>query len=306
MIGIGHIGAGDMARARAAELQKEKDVRLLVGWSRGEANRRQYERLTGGRAVEDWRAVIDHPDVQAVCIATPTATHARYALCALEAAKHVLLECPAAANVADLDRMQQAAERSGLVLYVGSNYRFDAAARALAWAAERVGRVLLAQGDSSWCPPSPWYFERAMSGGVFCCVHLYQMRLFHCLGRATGVTAHFGATEHYGVAMVKYESGALAVATGGLHRFGTNEFSMVGSEGMLCRQPDGTWVLRRTIGTEAFPVGDVHATREDNAAFLRCLRGEEDWRIHARQEREVHALAIAAQQSAEQGRCVIL
>ena len=118
MTGIGHIGAGGMARGRAGEMLKEQDLRMVVGWSRGEANRREYAKLTGGEPTDDWRAVIDHPDVQAVCIGTPTATHADYAVAALEAGKHALVECPVAGSLADFDRMANAAERNGVAFYV--------------------------------------------------------------------------------------------------------------------------------------------------------------------------------------------
>ena len=306
MTGIGHIGAGGMARGRAGELLKEQDVRMVIGWSRGETNRREYAKLTGGEPTDDWRAVIDHPDVQAVCIGTPTATHADYAVAALDAGRHALVECPAAGSLSDFDRMADAAERNGVALYIASNYRFDANSQAMAYAVRHVGRVLLAQGDSSWVPRSAakWYFDRALSGGLFPCVHLYQLTVFSCLGPARWVDAELSEDGRHGVAMVRYESGAVGLITGGYERFGANDFLLVGTEGMARRDSDGAFVIAGGEVDRPVPTQPPETTREDNAAFLRCVRGEEDWRPHAESERAIHAAAIAAQQAAESGRRV--
>ena len=295
-----------MARARAAELLQQEGVRLVIGWSRGEQNSAEYARLTGARCAEDWRAVIDEQEVQAVCIGTPTSTHVQYAVAAMEAGKHVLVECPATVRLSEFDRMVETAERSGVVFYAGSNYRFDTWAQALDYASQKLGRMLLAAGDSTWMPRSPWYRDRALSGGVFPCVHLYQFTLFSALGRALWVTAELSREGDYGVAMVGYDGGATALATGGFERHGPNEFIVVGTEGMMRRQVDGSPAIVRGREAERIPTSPLRTTREDNAVFVRCIRGEEDWRTRAQAEREVHAVAVGAQDSAERSERIVL
>ena len=54
------------------------------------------------------------------------------------------------------------------------------------------------------------------------------------------------------------------------------------------------------------PAAAVDVTAEDNACFLRCIEGNEDWELHAERERTIHAAAIAAQISAERGERVLL
>lgn len=59
------------------------------------------------------------PDVDAVVIATPAATHAALAANAFEAGKHVFVEKPLALGVADADRVLRAARRARRVGMVG-------------------------------------------------------------------------------------------------------------------------------------------------------------------------------------------
>jgi len=269
MIGIGHIGTGRMARGRAAQFLKQKDVRLVIGWSRGEASRAEYAKLTGARVTDDWRAVVEEPSVHAVCVGTPTSTHVEYAVAALEAGKHVLVECPVAGEMAEFDRMVEAGGRNGVVFYPASDYRFDETAQAFKHAVGRVGQVLLARGDFSWRPRTAWYFDRAL-------------------------------------AMVRYESGASSVMTGGFQHVSMNECALVGAAGVLRRQPEDAWAILRPDSSEPVSTEALDTTGLDNAAFLRCVRGEEDWRPHAERERAIHAVAVGAQLSAERGERVSL
>lgn len=307
MVGIGHIGTGGMARVRAQAFLERQDTRLEIGCSRTEAGLAEYRKLTQARGTQDWRAVVADPRVDAVCVGTPTATHTELALAAVQAGKHVLVECPAVSDLAELDRLTQAAERARVALYIGSNYRFDRNAQAVAYAVAHLGAIRLVHGDSSWRPPDgSWFWQPVMSGGTILCVHLYQWALFHCLGRALWVEAAYADDAFYGVAQAKYAGGALGLATGGFHTHGSNAFGVVGSEGLMRQEPDGQFILRRGGASEPIAIKEVDPTVEDNACFVRCLRGEEDWRVHLAREREILALALAAQRAADTDARVVL
>lgn len=61
----------------------------------------------------------------AVVITTPTFTHARLALLAAEAGKHIFCEKPMALTLEECDQMIEAAHRAGVVLQIGFMRRFD-------------------------------------------------------------------------------------------------------------------------------------------------------------------------------------
>jgi predicted dehydrogenase len=56
-------------------------------------------------AYDDWRKMIDRHQLDLVCIATPTVTHAPIALMALDAGAHVLCEKPTAMDAAEAKAM---------------------------------------------------------------------------------------------------------------------------------------------------------------------------------------------------------
>jgi predicted dehydrogenase len=71
--------------------------------------------------------ILDDPTVQAVAIATPTATHFELASAALRAGKHVLVEKPLASSVAEGEQLVELADRSGLVLMCDHTYCYTPA-----------------------------------------------------------------------------------------------------------------------------------------------------------------------------------
>jgi predicted dehydrogenase len=98
------------------------------------------------RTTTDAADVLAAADVDAVIVATPTTTHHKLALAALQAGKHVLCEKPLAATVAECDELIAAAERSGRILFVGHTFLFNPAVRKLQELVEdgSMGRLLYA------------------------------------------------------------------------------------------------------------------------------------------------------------------
>ena len=95
--------------------------------------------------------VLSDDSVEAVILATPTATHADLAVAALEAGKHVLVEKPLAASEEEVDRI--AAARGDSVVMVGHTFVYNAGVAAV--------RDLVSSGElvasSTWtacAPPS--------------------------------------------------------------------------------------------------------------------------------------------------------
>jgi predicted dehydrogenase len=77
------------------------------------------------RRTTDVADVLSDDSVEAMIIATPTATHAELSLAALEAGKHILVEKPLAPSVAEIDRI--AAARGDKVVMVGHTFVYNSA-----------------------------------------------------------------------------------------------------------------------------------------------------------------------------------
>ncbi len=111
----------------------------------------------GCEAVEDWRELVDRPDVDAVAVCSPTSFHAEQVAAFAEGGKHVFCEKPLAGDVAGADRACAAADAAGIVLQVGYNRRFDRSFTAVreAVVAGRVGRPLIVRITSRDPKPPP-------------------------------------------------------------------------------------------------------------------------------------------------------
>ncbi len=74
---------------------------------------------------QDYMDVLGDPEVDAVLIATPITTHFGLAIAAIEAGKHVFVEKPMTATVAEAQALVAAAERRGVTLMVGHTFEYS-------------------------------------------------------------------------------------------------------------------------------------------------------------------------------------
>ena len=77
------------------------------------------------RGVQRYEDVFADPDIEAVVIATPVATHFDLALAAAQAGKHVFVEKPLALSSDDARHLVDEAERAGLVLMPGHIFLYS-------------------------------------------------------------------------------------------------------------------------------------------------------------------------------------
>src|SRR5690349_23371439 len=94
---------------------REASVRGVASPTPGKAER--FAAAHGiARHHTDYRALIEQPDVDVICIGAPNALHRDIAVAAASAGKHVICEKPLARTLADADEMLAACERAGTLL----------------------------------------------------------------------------------------------------------------------------------------------------------------------------------------------
>lgn len=148
-LGIGIIGAGHIISRHAPAYLAEPELAKLVAVSDLDPARAEVAARKYGFAVStaDYRELLNHPDVHAVSICTPPATHTDLIIDALRAGKHVLCEKPLATTLTDADRIIAAADAGQRqTIACVFQLRLDPAYRRLKWILEqqRCGRPLLA------------------------------------------------------------------------------------------------------------------------------------------------------------------
>ena len=108
-IGIGVIGMGWMGRVHSTAYRRVLEhfpdlgvrPRLLMAADTSADRRDHAERIGFERTTDDWRAVIDDPEVEIVNVTLPNVMHREVAVAALEAGKHLWVEKPVGRGLAD-------------------------------------------------------------------------------------------------------------------------------------------------------------------------------------------------------------
>ena len=120
----GIMGSGRIAEKVANALAASKTGQLVaVGSRRRETALAFAQKMRIDTAHHGYDAVLADPNVQAVYIALPNHLHARWAVLAAEAGKHILCEKPLALNQFEAETIIEAARRYDVFLMEAFMYR---------------------------------------------------------------------------------------------------------------------------------------------------------------------------------------
>jgi scyllo-inositol 2-dehydrogenase (NADP+) len=125
----------------------------------------------GLRTTTDAAGAVEDPDVDLVVVSTPPDTHAEWALRAVRAGKHVVVEKPFAIRTEEADAVLEAAEAAGVLAVVYQNRRWDPDHLAVARAVRegRLGDVFHVEAfvGGFGHPCNLWHSDVDASGGAF-------------------------------------------------------------------------------------------------------------------------------------------
>ena len=126
-IRIAVIGCGNIANnAHIPAYKKNSEVNVTYFCDiLPERAQQAVKAYGGGKAVTDYRQLLDSGEVDAVSICTPNHLHAEIAIAFLRAGKDVLCEKPAARTYAEALEMQRVARETGRLLLIGVCNRFN-------------------------------------------------------------------------------------------------------------------------------------------------------------------------------------
>ncbi|MDD4080869.1 MAG: inositol 2-dehydrogenase [Eubacteriales bacterium] len=224
-LNIGVIGAGRISRVHTpllaqrvpgARVVKLCDLDLEKAHALGDA--------LGIPVCQDFREIVNDPDIDAIFILTSTNAHVPITLEAAKAKKHIFCEKPIDHDADEIRRVIKAVEEAGVKFQVGFNRRFDRnfAQVRKSVAEGRVGDVHIIK-ITSRDPQAPPLNYVETSGGIFADMSIYDFDMVQFLsGAKVTEVSVFGANlinpefAKYGdvdtcVISMKLDSGALAI-----------------------------------------------------------------------------------------------
>ncbi len=170
-VGIGLLGYGAIGAEHAQAILATPGLRLVAVCDTSAARvEAALATAPAARASSDPSDLLADPHVDAVIVSTPPNSHAQWALAALDAGKHVIVEKPMALTTAECDAILARAEELGLTALVYQNRRFDPDYRALKHVARvgLLGEVFHVEAFIGGYahPCNYWHSDEAISGGA--------------------------------------------------------------------------------------------------------------------------------------------
>jgi predicted dehydrogenase len=125
-LGVGFLGAGDIAVLHAKAVARTPGAELVGLWNRSADRAAARAAEFGCKRYASPEELVADPAIHAVFVLTNLESHFEYAKLALDAGKHVLVEKPVATTVAEVEELDRLARSRGLVCLPGHNYVYEA------------------------------------------------------------------------------------------------------------------------------------------------------------------------------------
>ncbi len=216
-LGVGLIGAGDIAVLHARAVARCPGATLVGLWNRSPDRARGRAAEFGCRTYATPEELVADPAIHAVFVLTNLETHLEYTLLALTHGKHVLVEKPVGASVDEIERMMALADANNLVCLPGHNYVYEAGmarTRELVQAGD-LGKIVSAYVMYNIHHPED--VAKRYPGVVRQILTHHSYILLYLVGRpvelcAMKATLHYDEYPEEDIAMVqmRLENGALA------------------------------------------------------------------------------------------------
>jgi len=292
------------------------------------------------RTTSAYQDALADPDLDAVSICLPHNLHAPVAIDAARSGKHVLVEKPLAANLAEADRMIAEADGAGVVLMVAENVRFDAIYRQIRRLLRdgAIGKPALLQVTrqcylrDSFLRDRPWFLDLgAAAGGIMMSGGIHDFEAMRMLiGEIESVYA-LRAPQRFlemggddtSIAAVRFQNGAVGTLVEsfimkGLTTAAGPEVHTLRVDGELGHIAwDGGQRVRVFSEHAAWQIGEqlsqieIHVSPADSFAellahWINCIEAGEEPITSGRSQRAPLACVAAAYESMETGRPVLL
>ena len=158
-IGFAIVGTGSIADFHARAIARIENAELRGAFSRDAGKTGEFAERHDTDADASLAALLSRPEVDVVCVTTPSGAHEEIVLPALAAGKHVLCEKPLEISTARVDRMVAEAKKRDRWLGVVLPARFGDGARVLKNAVTegRFGRLTLSSAYVKWWRSDEYY-----------------------------------------------------------------------------------------------------------------------------------------------------
>lgn len=248
----GIIGPGTIARTFADGVAHSKTGKLVAIASRNPDKPGLGDGFPGARIVHGYDALLSDPEIDAVYIATPHTGHAEWAIKAVRAGKHVLVEKPIALSAYDADAVFHEAKKAGVFAGEAYMYRLHQQTAKIVELVKSgvIGEVRIIRSSFGFnmggFKPEHRLFANDAAGGGILDVGGYPVSIARLIAGAvadkpvlepekvSGV-AHLGQSgvDEWASAVLKFPNGIIAEVSCSIMAQQDNVLRIIGSQGRI-------------------------------------------------------------------------
>ncbi len=157
--GFGIVGAGAISGIHAKAIAAIGGAKLAGIYSINRNKSVVFAEEHPCKVFDTLEEMVNDPEIDIVCICTPSGVHMEPALKAIEAGKHCLIEKPLEVTLERCDRIIEAAEKAGVIVAVVFPSRFHEASKHIreAMDAGRCGPLVFGDVDVKWSRSEAYY-----------------------------------------------------------------------------------------------------------------------------------------------------
>ncbi|NRP90384.1 1,5-anhydro-D-fructose reductase [Ensifer adhaerens] len=292
----GIIGPGRIAQTFADGIAHSRSGKLVAIASRNPDKPGLGDNFPGARIVSGYEALLADKDIDAVYIATPHTGHAEWAIKAIRAGKHVLVEKPIALSAFDAEAIYYEAKKAGVFAGEAFMYRVHPQTAKLIELVKSgaIGELRIIRSSFGFnmgtVKPEHRLFANETAGGGILDVGGYPVSMARLIaGAADGKpfldpdkvsgVAHLGQTgvDEWASAVLKFPNSIIAEVSCSIMANQDNTLRIIGSEGRI--EVADFWFASGHKGG----VGKIH-----------LIKGGETQTIEVKEERWLYSFEVDA------------
>jgi len=226
VINFAIIGCGRVAGHHSHSINNISGAKLVATCDLVEEKAALIAKESGAAYYRDYNVMLkNHPEIDVVCIVTPSGMHTTHALDVIEKyKKHLVIEKPMFMNLNDKEKLFNAARENKVTIFPVYQNRYNKAVKKVKEALDggSFGKIVLGTVSLLWCRPQryydrdPWRGTWALDGGALTNQGIHYIDLLRWfLGEVESVSANAATrlvnieVEDTATVTLKFSNGAI-------------------------------------------------------------------------------------------------
>ncbi len=313
-LGFGIIGLGNIAGHHIKSVLELQNCKFVAASSRNQERLSQLEEQYKVDTYADYHQMMAHPEVDVVCICTPSGFHLEPALAAASAGKHVIVEKPLEISVERGLQMIEACEEANVKLACIFQNRYSPDYQKICDAVRggELGKLVLGNAYIKWFRDQQYYdaadWRGSLNGDGGAALINQSIHTIDLLLNVMGpVKSVFGKTktmthdidgEDLGLAILEFESGALGTVEGStsIYKGYPEKLEIHGSQGNIILEGG------KIVEWNSETAGNLPMSKKETAPTGSSDPMAIDYRLHKSQISEIIQHICESQEPIVNGR----